>query len=238
MQMRLIFIPTQSDKLLRDLPVVHEHPMHVTIVSANLSSFDHVHPVPQPDGSLQIDYHFPHPGRYLIFAEYFPPSQRDQIFRFPLTVGGARAVDEIPQLTLAAASVKPIVDHPEMTAELITQPRTLTAGTHAMLLVRLADHGQPVTDLQPYMGAMGHAAIISQDTQRFLHCHPEQLFPTSPGSRGGPDIAFHAAFPKTGKYKIWAQFKRDGKIVIADFVVDVHSTILPAKVVNFILNDY
>jgi hypothetical protein len=104
-------------------------------------------------------------------------------------------------------------------------------------MFRLLDRGQPVTDLQPYMGAMGHCAIISQDTQMFLHCHPEQLYPCTPDSRGGPTIAFHALFPTAGRYKVWAQFKRGGKIVVADFVVDVGDSFLPANVVNFILND-
>jgi len=197
-----------------------------------------VHPVPQGDGSLQIDYGFPKAGKYLVFAEYFPTGQRDQVFRFPLTVGQAAQPSDQTGLQISPASVKPIEGHSDMTAELVAQPRTLTAGTHAMLLFRLADHGQPVTDLESYMGAMGHCAILSEDTQSFLHCHPEQLYPTTPDSRGGPDIAFHTAFPKPGRYKIWGQFKRDGKVVIADFVVEVKAPILPANVVNFILNDY
>ena len=87
------------------------------------------------------------------------------------------------------------------------------------------------------MGAMGHCAILSQDTQMFLHCHPEQLFPPRADSRGGPAIAFHTEFPHPGRYKIWGQFQRHGKVVIADFVVDVHKPILPAGMINFILND-
>jgi hypothetical protein len=141
-------------------------------------------------------------------------------------------------LEISPAFVKPIEGHPDMTAELITQPRTLTAGTHAMLLFRLAERGQPVIDLKPYMGAMGHCAVLSQDTQSFLHCHPQQLYPTTADSRGGPDIAFHTKFPKPGRYKIWGQFQRGGKVIVTDFVVQVQESILPAKVVNFILNDY
>ena len=91
--------------------------------------------------------------------------------------------------------------------------------------------------LEPYMGAMGHCAIISQDTGTFLHCHPEQLYPPTPDTRGGPVMAFHAVFPKPGRYKVWGQFQRQGRVIIADFVVDVHKPLLPANVVNFILND-
>ena len=106
-----------------------------------------------------------------------------------------------------------------------------------MLLFRLADRGQPVTDLEPYMGAMGHCAIISQDTGMFLHCHPEQLYPPKPDGRGGPDLAFHTEFPAPGLYKIWGQFRRGGRVIVAPFVVRVDRSLLPPRVVNFILGD-
>jgi uncharacterized membrane protein len=237
LQKRLKFTPRKQDLLLRDLPVVHEHPMHLTIVSTNFSFFDHVHPVLNPDGSLQIDYHFPHAGQYLLFAEFFPAGERDQIFRFPMPVGERAYEDGLPALSVTPATVKPVEGHADMTAELICQPRTLTAGTHSMLIFRLNDRGQPVTDLEPYMGAMGHCAIISQDSQHFLHCHPEQVYPTHPDSHGGPIIAFQTEFPQPGLYKAWGQFKRGGKIIVVDFTVDVEASLVPPKVVNFILND-
>jgi uncharacterized membrane protein len=237
LQRRLTFTPRRGDQLLRDLPVVHEHPMHLTIVSSDLHSFDHVHPVPRADGSLQLDYRFPVAGHYLLFAEYMPSGERDQVFRFPVTVGDPAGAAPPPDLRPTMASAEPIPGFPAMTAELVCQPRTLSAGTHAMLLFRLSDHGQPVTDLEPYMGAMGHCAIISQDTGCFLHCHPEQLYPPHKATRGGPDIAFHTEFPTPGLYKVWGQFQRGGRIVVADFVVRVDRSLLPPRVVNFILND-
>ena len=237
LQRRLTFTPRRDGQLLRPLPVVHEHPMHLTVVSTDLNRFDHVHPVVQPDGTLQLDYRFPAVGHYLLFAEYMPRGERDQVFRFPIDVGVAAAGAPQADLRPSVASAEPISGHPEMTAELVCQPRTISAGTHAMLLFRLSDRGQPVTDLEPYMGAMGHCAIISQDTGMFLHCHPEQLYPPRADSRGGPDIAFHTEFPAPGLYKVWGQFQRGGKVVVADFVVRVDSSLLPPRLVNFILND-
>jgi hypothetical protein len=135
LQSRLIFTPMQSGVLLKNLPVVHEHPMHVTVVSADLSYFDQVHPIPRPDGTLQIDYHFPRPGHYVIFADYFPTGLRDQAFRFPVTVAIADTSEDPPiQLATSSASVRQIDGHASMTAELVTQPRTLNGGIHAMLL--------------------------------------------------------------------------------------------------------
>ena len=63
--------------------------MHVTIVSDDLARFDHVHPAPNADGTLSLNYTFPGAGRYLVFAEYMPVGERDQIFRFPVTIGNA-----------------------------------------------------------------------------------------------------------------------------------------------------
>jgi hypothetical protein len=243
----LTFAPTDGGAVLRDLPVVHEHPMHVTVVSRNLSFFDHVHPVPQADGKLQLQYRFPHDGEYVLFAEFTPRGQRDQIFRYSMSVTSESATlqdltDETTpasgaELTPSLTGGKPIADQPELTAELTCQPRSLTAGTSGMLIFRLSRGGQPLTDLQPYMGAMGHCAIVSEDTKTFLHCHPEQLYPPTADMRGGPVVAFHATFPKPGKYKVWGQFQHNGRVVVADFVVEVSKPLLPAKVVNFILND-
>jgi hypothetical protein len=84
---------------------------------------------------------------------------------------------------------------------------------------------------------MGHCVIISQDTQTYLHCHPEQLLAPTPTARGGPDVPFHTIFPHPGLYKIWGQFKRQNKVVIADFTIKVKSPILPPQLVNFLLDD-
>ena len=237
LQRRLTFTPRKDGQLLHPLPVVHEHPMHLTVVSTDLVRFDHVHPVPQPDGTLQLDYRFAAPGHYLVYAEYMPTGERDQVFRFPLDVGVPPAPLAPADLRPSVATAEPIPSEPDLTAELVCQPRVPLAGTHTMLLFRLSDRGQPVTDLQPYMGAMGHCAIISQDTGMFLHCHPEQLFPPHADSRGGPDLAFHTEFPAPGLYKIWGQFRRDGRVVVADFVVRVDRSVLPPRMVNFILGD-
>src|SRR5271170_4452152 len=146
----LAFWPQQHGKLLRNLPIVHEHPLHLTIVSSDLAYFDHVHPIQQSDGSLQLRYHFPHPGSYLLFAEFSPIGWRSQVFRFPVNVGTADPPAD-PPLSASGAAAKALSSDPEMTAELYLQPRALWAGTHSLLIFRLARQGRPVTDLEPYM---------------------------------------------------------------------------------------
>jgi uncharacterized membrane protein len=120
---------------------------------------------------------------------------------------------------------------------LLTQPRSLVAGVHTQLIFTLEQDGRPVNDLEPYMGAMGHCVGISEDTQSYIHSHPEDVYPVTADSRGGPTVAFHTLFPRPGKYKIWGQFQRGEKLIVADFVVDVKRSWIPPTVLNALLNE-
>ncbi|MGD0057873.1 MAG: DUF2231 domain-containing protein [Verrucomicrobiia bacterium] len=222
-----------TGEMVRNLMVVHEHLLHLIIVSEDLSFFDHVHPVRQTDGSFTLDYKFPHGGHFLLFADVTPYGERAQVFRLPATVTGvdlpAAKVNLSPTL---AREIGPY--HVEM----IVQPRTLVAERETQLALRLELNGKPVTDLSPYIGAMGHCVIISEDTQWYLHSHPQMFTMALPANaRGGPEVAFHTMFPKPGRYKVWGQFKRDGKIIVADFVVNVEKPLLPQWFVNALLFD-
>jgi len=84
---------------------------------------------------------------------------------------------------------------------------------------------------------MGHCVILSEDTQTYLHCHPEMLRAPDPDARGGPDIAFHTVFPHAGRYKIWGQFKRGDELIVADFVIEVKDPLLPPAAMRLILGE-
>ncbi len=237
---RLRFVPLRGGAPLRALAIVHEHPLHLFVVSADFTFFDHVHPTPQPDGSLVLDYAFPHPGQYLLYADLMPVGQRSQVFRLPVAVGptggdGAHspvAADLRPSPSLS----RPIDSDPSMLAELRFQPRTPVAGIETHFLVRLSKDGKPVTDLEPYVGAMAHAVFVSQDSGTYLHCHPEQLMAPSPGARGGPDIPFATFFPQSGRYKLWIEFQRHGQVSVVSYVIEVKSPMLPAAAIRFLLD--
>lgn len=237
---RLTLTPTKDGQTLRDLVRVHEYLMHLIVVAPDLSFFDHVHPEPQPDGSFAIDYKFPSDGSYLLFADITPKGTRSQVFRLPVSMTSSSTTmpsDTSASLAPSPALAKPLAADPTIVAELHTSPRTSMAGMHSQLLFRLSRNGQPITDLEPYIGAMGHCVIVSEDTQTYLHSHPEQLLAPKPDARGGPEVAFHTRFPKPGRYKVWGQFKRGDQILVADFVLDVKPSPLPQSVMNFVFGE-
>jgi hypothetical protein len=237
----LRFTPLRRGDRLRGLMTVHEHPLHLVVVSADLDFFDHVHPSRESDGSLVLSYRFPRPGPYLLYAEITPAAERGQVFRLPVSVrapAGDRELTTIdPPLAPSPSLSKPVDDDPRLTAELRFQPRTPLAGLETHFLLRLAENGSPVNDLEPYLGAMAHGMFVSEDTNTFLHCHPEELSRPDPTARGGPDIPFAAFFSRPGRYKLWLQFQRRGRVHVVSYVVDVESPVLPARLVRFLLDD-
>ncbi|HVU51710.1 MAG TPA: DUF2231 domain-containing protein [Polyangia bacterium] len=237
----LRFVPLERGSVLRDLMVVHEHPLHLIVVSAAFDLFDHVHPTLEPDGSLSLAYAFPRPGMYLLYADITPAGRRAQVFRLPVTVRGEDGAEVPPapgRDLRPSPSLSKVVDgEPRVTAELRFQPRTPVAGLESHFLVRFSEDGAPVTDLEPYLGAMAHGVFLSQDSDVFLHCHPEQLASPDPNARGGPDVPFATFFPRAGLYKLWVEFERRGKVGRVSWVVEVKRPLLPARLMRFLLDE-
>jgi uncharacterized membrane protein len=237
----LRFTPLRRGSVLRGLMTVHEHPLHLIVASADLAFFDHVHPTLRPDGSLALEYRFPRPGPYVLYAEITPGGERAQVFRLPLAVrappGDAEPAVADPPLEPSPSLSKAVDDDGSLTAELRFQPRSPVAELETHFLLRLRRDGAPVNDLEPYLGAMAHGVFISEDTKTALHCHPEELAPPAASARGGPDIPFATFFPRPGRYKLWIQFQRRGQTHVVSYVVDVGKPLLPARVVRFLLDE-
>lgn len=210
---RLALTPRRADgSVLRDLATVHTKKLHLIVVSQDLSYFDHVHPAPQPDGTLVLDYTFPHSGPYLLYADLTPTGDSNQVFRLPVTVAGSPPAQTVLYPDPAAA--KTFGDY---RVEMRAVPDPPETRDETMLTFAISRDGVPVTDLEPFLGAGGHCVALSADTQCYLHSHPLEMG----GAHFGPEITFHVRFPRRGRYKLWAQFRHEGKPLTADFVMDV-----------------
>ena len=81
--------------------------------------------------------------------------------------------------------------------------------------ITLTKGGQPVTDLENYLGALGHVVVISEDTEHYLHVHPNDQ------ADHGPRIGFNTSFEQAGRYRVFLQFNHGGQIHTADFTINV-----------------
>ncbi len=212
----------ESGQVLTDLPIDHERPMHLIAVSKDLEQFQHIHPEAGPDGSYSVETEFPDSGTYVLYDE-FVHNEQMVVDRRELPVGEASGAEAslIPDLT------PKMVDGVTVA---LSAPETIKAGEEASFTFILTEGERSVTDLEPYLGAAAHVAIVSANTNDFAHVHGEAdgesgegmgSMDDSPPAAFGPKISFHHTFPRPGLYKIWGQFNRGGTIITVPFVVEV-----------------
>lgn len=249
---------TVKDKqgvIVSDLPIVHEKPMHLLIVSKDLSEFYHVHPEQSPDGSYKVAHTFLNGGDYKLYADFTPKDSAQVVEQIDIKVEGTER-----------AKVALVPDEKfEKTVDglkIVMKPGSeIRAGNDLTLDFQAFDaaSGKPATDLQNYLGELAHFVIISEDLKDFVHAHPmakdEKMgdmkmddkrsadhgdsgheHSTMEGSVTKPsasEVSAHTAFPRAGLYKLWAQFKRGGKVISVPFIVNVATgTNEPAKAAN------
>jgi hypothetical protein len=210
-------VPVDLDFQIKDpagfdatrLQVVHEKLLHLMIVSYDLADFEHVHPTPEAHGRFTLRHVFRSGGRYVLFHDFTPDSVGMQVVPVELAVEGSER-----------APTPLVVDDQERKRadglEVALEHGPLMPGRECTMTFALERGGKPVTDLQPYLGVMGHLVMISEDRASFVHSHP---LASSVGS--GPRVEFKVRFERTGLYKAWGQFQRHGRVITVPFVVRV-----------------
>jgi len=193
----------------RSLQVVHEKLLHLMIVSHDLSRFEHVHPMPDKEGRFTLRHRFPAGGRYVLYHDFTPDSVGMQVVPVELVVEGP-ARPPVP--------LRMDVDRPKRIDgyEVALSHTALAPGVECAMTFALTRGGRPVSDLEPFLGAMGHLVMISEDRAAYVHSHPLEASATI-----GPTIEFKARFERTGIYKAWGQFQRRGRVLTVPFVVHV-----------------
>jgi hypothetical protein len=204
---------------VRDFDINHEKLLHLIIVSKDLSYFNHVHPEYKGEGVFEIENEFPSGGDYRVIAD-FKPTGGDSMTKLTWMKVEGKPVEPVP-VTPAAPGMELI--QPAGGNKVALTIDQLTAGQESRLTFTLSDErtNEPVTDLEPYLGAIGHVVILSEDGERYVHVHAEE------GQTTGPDAVFETSFPRSGVYKIWGQFQRAGVVFTAAYVVQAAEAAKP-----------
>lgn len=207
----LIDVQDLDGKLIAKFDTFQEKLMHLIIVSDDLQVFSHLHPTYKENGQFAVEAIFPQAGGYTFFSDYKPAGQTEQISVLKAQVTG----NSIPAPEIDIKRSKTFNDTEVNLA--LSEP-TVKAGKEVTLIFKLQDasNNQPLTDLQPYLGEKGHLVILRQSTltaEDYIHAHALKNTPAG-------QVHFMASFPQPGKYKLWGQFNRNGKIVTADFWIN------------------
>jgi hypothetical protein len=217
-----VFHPLTGERVT-DYAEVHDKRYHLFVISRDMTYFSHEHPQPRPDGSWFIDVTLPQEGHYVLLSDFLPTGGGPQMIVTPLVTAGyvGDLMSSIPKLEADLEWHKEVDD---VKVELTLPRPQLFAGEMIELPFQFshAKTGEPIRDLQRYLGAFAHALVVSEDLVEYIHTHPhEMLEGTDVQAGGGPEVVFDTFFPRPGRYKAWVQFQRNDKLSTISFTFDV-----------------
>ncbi|MET0998759.1 MAG: hypothetical protein ABWX73_08615 [Marmoricola sp.] len=202
------FVIDGPDGPVTSYDVEHEKRLHFIAVRRDFSGFQHVHPELAPDGTWTTALDLT-PGAWRVFADFKPSGADDLTLGSDLSVPGRVAAAE----ERSGARVSTVDGYT------VTLEGDLVPGEASHVQLSVARAGQPVTDLQPYLGAYGHLVALRGGDLAYLHVHPEGE-PDDGETLPGPDVEFVAEVPSAGSYHLYLDFKHDGVVRTAEFALD------------------
>jgi hypothetical protein len=167
--------------------------MHLILARRDLSGFQHLHPEQAADGSWSAPVRIDEAGSYRLFAD-FSHDGENQTLASDLRVDGPADLQPLPEPQTTAVSDG-------------GYDVRLDAG--ADLRFTITKDGEPVRT-EPYLGAGGHLVALREGDMAFLHVHPAD-----------DGVRFTAEFPTAGRYRLFLQFKHEGRVHTVAFTREV-----------------
>ena len=204
----LRFVITGSDSQpVTEFEVAHDQQLHLVVVGRDLVGYAHVHPELDPSGPWRATLPTLEPGSYRVYADFVPAGGENVVLGADLAIPGDYAPAEVP-----APATEATVD-----GYTVTIDGELAAGEPSELTLSVAFDSQSVSDLDPYLGALGHLVAIRDGDMAYLHVHP---FDDVDGP-GGPDVRFAIDVPTDGTYRLFFDFSHAGVVRTAAFTAIV-----------------
>ncbi|HEX8083294.1 MAG TPA: hypothetical protein VF529_03325 [Solirubrobacteraceae bacterium] len=175
---------------VRDFDVEHEKRMHLIVARRDLTGFQHLHPRQEADGTWTTDVTLEEAGSYRLFADFAREGE-------PHTLGADLRVD-------GEADLRPL-PAPAATAKSDGGYDVRLDREGSELRFAITRGGDPI-EAEPYLGARGHLVALREGDMAFLHVHPLEDEPT-----------FEAEFPSPGAYRLFLQFKHEGRVQTVAF---------------------
>ncbi|WP_020388681.1 hypothetical protein [Kribbella catacumbae] len=186
----------------------HDKDLHLIAVRRDLSGFQHLHPQLDNSGNWSVPVALTS-GQWRVFADFVPAGGKNLTLGADLAVAGVSEPKPLPPQSSTA----------QVDGYTITLTGDLEPGRESELKLSVAREGKSITDLQPYLGAYGHLVALRDGDLAYLHVHPAGA-PGDGKTSPGPDITFYATTPSTGSYRLYLDFKHDGKVRTAEFTVN------------------
>ncbi|WP_405621880.1 hypothetical protein [Streptomyces sp. NBC_01508] len=225
-------IKDEHDRNLTSYKREHEKELHFIVTSRDLTVFRHLHPTRASDGVWSVPVDLPKAGDYRVFADFTPGATGEKGGKGEVAEKGEAAekggaheegghAAAATNLTLGAdlavsgpykpSALPPVRATAEVDGYQVALDGALTPGKASDLKLTVSKDGEPVNDLQPYLGAYGHLVALRAGDLAYLHVHPD--------GRSGAKVSFGATAPSDGAYRLFFDFQHEGKVRTAAFTV-------------------
>lgn len=192
--------------------------MHVYVIAADMSYFEHLTPDLDKDGNFKMDLSLPRAGTYQLFCDFKAAGVGPRIVPVDIKVEGKGGGNPVPSSEIAI-DTRTVDDY-----EVKMQPRSgIHAGKEAEITFSVKKNGKPVKDLDPYLANLGYAVVARTGVDSAIVPLANEM------AADGPDVAFKLTPTRTGTHKIWFEFKHDKKVRVVDFAFSVEKAPKPAK---------
>jgi hypothetical protein len=185
---------------VRDFDVEHEKRMHLILARRDLTGFRHLHPEQADDGTWGTRARIDDAGSYRLFADFSHDGEAYTLAS-DLRVDGDADLRPLPEPAPAAVS--------DGGYDVRLDAGAARPGEEAELRFTITNNGTPV-ETEPYLGAGGHLVALRDGDLAFLHVHPAD-----------DSVRFAATFPTEGRYRLFLQFKHEGRVQTVAFTQEV-----------------
>jgi hypothetical protein len=197
------------DETVRDFDVEHEKRMHLIVARRDLTGFQHLHPRQEADGTWAAALRVDEPGSYRLFAD-FSHGDTPSTLATDLRVDGEAALEPLPEPARTATT--------DGGYAVRLDAGRARPGEEAELRFSITKDGRAVhTD--PYLGAGGHLVALREGDLAFLHVHPTEH--GDDATEHDDSVGFAATFPTEGRYRLFLQFKHEGRVQTVAFTQEV-----------------
>lgn len=187
----------------------HEKDLHLIVVRRDTTGYQHLHPQRDASGRWSIPLTLPTAGAYKVFADFAPGDSTDALtLAADLSAPGSYEPQSLPTETRTA----------QVDGYTVDIDGDLVPGQDAAVTLRVSKDGQPVTDLDPYLGSYGHLVALRAGDLAYLHVHP-QGEPGDGSTAAGPDISFAVEVPTDGTYRLYLDFQHEDVVRTAAFTL-------------------
>jgi hypothetical protein len=230
-------LPQRSPVL--NLDIEHEKYMHVIGVRDDLTNFFHIHPDNAGGGIWNVWHSFNEPGKYKLWSDVTYQGETHSYGHNTFQVTGSTTAQSSSRYIEFINHI--VVDKYQVHAD---YPTPIVMGRETDIHFTIEDYTGNGIELEPYLGADMHLAVIRDDLSSYIHTHPEghsemddhhsyKFINTAlaHGPEGDPipdkEVHFTVNFPEAGVYKMFAQFRPKGidlpadQSLVAEFFVRV-----------------